>query len=368
MKMRLSYHKVQQVAALAILSLVISGFYGCGQIGPRSISMGRADYNEAINKTENEQMLMSIIIGRYGETFSLLSVSGVAANIRFAANAGAQVGIGPTENYLGNLVPLSGALVYEENPTITYSPVQGEQYFRQLMSPIPVDILVLFVRSGMASARVLILLANRINDMQNPDFLKTPAKGPDIRFERFAELNAELYQEGVLQWVEHPREDVPFAILISGYSPQYLEKVSEYLGLLGVPMPTDVSKDIVLPVYFGAKGRNADGVAVSTRSTVDLIQLLRAAIEVPQEHADKALTLNYPKAGLAGQGIRIHASKEKPDNAAVAVMYRGYWFYVAEDDARTKSFYMMVRTLWSVSIAAGADQRAAPVLTIPVSR
>lgn len=366
--MRPFHHRIHKLSILSILCLIIYGFSGCGTIGPKSISVGRSDYNEAINKTENEQMLMSIIIGRYGETFSLLSVSGVAANIRFAANAGVQVGIGPTENYLGNIVPLVGSFAYEENPTITYSPVQGEQYFRQLMSPIPLDILVLFVRSGMASSKALVLLANRINDMQNPDFLKTPTNAHDIRFERFAELNAELYQEGVLQWVEHPREDVPFAILISGYSHQYLEKVSEYLGLLGFPMPTDLSKDIVLPVYFGAKGRSADGVAVSTRSTVDLIHLLRAAIEVPQEHTDKALTLNYPKPGPAGQGIRIHASKERPDNAGVAVKYRGYWFYVAEDDLRTKAFYMMVRTLWSVSIAAGADQRAAPVLTIPVSR
>jgi hypothetical protein len=42
--------------------------------------MGRADYNEAINKTEDEQMLLSGVGGRYGETFSLLSVSGVAAS------------------------------------------------------------------------------------------------------------------------------------------------------------------------------------------------------------------------------------------------------------------------------------------------
>ena len=38
--------------------------------------MGRADYNEAINRTEDEQMLLSIVKGRYGETFSLLAVRG----------------------------------------------------------------------------------------------------------------------------------------------------------------------------------------------------------------------------------------------------------------------------------------------------
>ena len=110
--------------------------------------MGRADYNEAINKTEDEQMLLSIVKGRYGETFSLLAVNGVAANVRFRTNAGVEAGFGPSENFDGNLVPFSGGLAYEENPTITYAPVQGEQYLRQLMSPIPLDILVLIVRTG----------------------------------------------------------------------------------------------------------------------------------------------------------------------------------------------------------------------------
>jgi hypothetical protein len=330
--------------------------------------MGRADYNEAINRTEDEQMLMSIVKGRYGETFSLLTVTGVAANVRFAANAGAQAGVGPNENYLGNLVPLNGGVAYEENPTITYSPVQGEEYLRQLMSPVPLDILVLFIRNELAPGNALVLLANRINDLQNPGFLSRKAAGPDVRFRRFAELNRELVQEGVVQWVADPREDVPFAILIRRYAPEYLSRVREYLDLLGLPMASDVSEDIVLPVYFGVKGRDTNGVDISTRSTVDLIQLLRSAIAVPREHLDQRLTVEYSRPGLAGEGIRIYSSLDKPDNASVAIMYHGYWFYIAENDGRTKGFYMMVRTLWSVTIAAGANQKAAPVLTIPVSR
>ena len=368
MKMRLFCHKDRRVLTLTTLCLIMFVLSGCAVVGPRSISMGRADYNEAINKTEDEQMLLSIVKGRYGETFSLLAVSGVAANVRFRANAGVEVGIGPNENYLGNLVPFSGGLAYEENPTITYAPVQGEQYLRQLLSPIPLNLLVLIIRTGTNPANYLTLLANRINDMRNPDFLEAPSAEPDLRFQRFVELNKELDQAGVIQWVEDPRKDVPFDILITGYAPAYSEKVREYLTLLGLPMPTDESKDIVLPVYFAVKGRELDGIAISTRSTFDLIEILRAAIEIPQEHADAGLAINYPTPGLAGKNIRIHASKDKPKRAAVAVKHRGYWFYIDDTDMHTKLFYVMVRTLWSVSIAAGSDQSAAPVLTIPVSR
>jgi hypothetical protein len=330
--------------------------------------MGRGDYNEAINKTEDEQLLLSIVKGRYGETFSLLAVSGVAANVRFRTNANAEVGMGPEKYYLGNLVPFSGGLAYEENPTITYTPVQGEQYLRQLLSPLPLDLLVLIIRSGTNPAATLTLLTNRINDMRNPDFLDGPNAKADPRFERFVELGEELDQAGVIQFVEDPREDVPFDILITSYAPTSSEKVREFLGLLGLPMPRDESKDIVLPVYFAVKGRDLDGIAISTRSTFDLIEILRAAIEIPKEHTDARLAIRYPKRGLAGENLRIHTSKDKPMRAAVAVRHRGYWFYIHESDMRTKLYYLMIRNLWSVSIAAASDQRAAPVLTIPVSR
>ena len=278
MNMRIYGHKDLRVLMLTALCFAVFSLSACAVVGPRSISMGRADYNEAINRTEDEQMLLSIVKGRYGETFSLLAVSGVAANVRFRGNASVEVGFGPTSNYEGNLVPFSGGLVYEENPTITYIPVQGEQYLRQLLSPLPLNLLVLIVRSGTNQAATLTLLTNRINDMRNPDFLDGPNTKADPRFKRFVELNEELDEADVIQLVEDPRKDIPFDILIQSYAPSYSEEVREYLSLLGLPMPTDESKDIVLPIYFAVKGQDLDGIAISTRSTFDLIEILRAAI------------------------------------------------------------------------------------------
>jgi len=123
-------YKDRWILILSTLLLVMYTFSGCAGVGPRTLSHGRVDYNETINKTEDEQMLLSIVKGRYGETFSLLKVSGVAANVRFGARAGIDIGFGPSANYAGNLVPFSGLLTYEENPTITYAPVQGDMYFR----------------------------------------------------------------------------------------------------------------------------------------------------------------------------------------------------------------------------------------------
>ena len=367
-KMRFCCYKDQRILTLAILCLVLCTLSGCAVVGPRSISMGRATYNEAINVTADEQILLAIVKGCYGETFSLLAVSSVAANVSFRVNAGAEVGIGSQENYAGNLVPFSGGVAYEENPTISYVPVQGENYLHQLLSPIPIRTLLLFLRSAVDKAQYSIVLMDRINDMQNPDFLDSPFAKTDLLFQSFVELHSELDKAGVIHWVENPKKENTFNILITKYAPAYSEKVREYLRLLGFPMPTDQSEDIVLPVNLAIKGREVDGIAISTRSTNDLIEILRAAVEIPQEQVSAGLAYKYPPPGLAGKDLHIYASKDKPVQPAVAVKHRGYWFYIDDADMTTKLYFKLVRTMWSVAISSVADQRAAPILTIPVSR
>jgi hypothetical protein len=322
-------------------------------------------YNETINKTEDEQMLLAIVKSRYGETFSLLAVTGIAANVRFSTNATIQAGFGPKENYVGELTPFSGGMTYEENPTITYAPIQGEQYLRQLMSPIPLDLVVLLSRSGTHPARYYPLLINRINDLDNPEFLRIRPEKPKLQFQRFVELSDELEQAGILEIVEGPK-DHSFDILITDYSPTHMDMVREYLALLGISMSIDKSKEIVIPVYFAINKGNAKTIAISTRSTYDLIEILSAAIDIPAEHVEAGFARTYPEMGLAGKNLKIHASKDKPKQALVAVQHHDYWFYIDHSDMNTKQFYVIVRTLWSVSMAAASNDKVAPVLTIPV--
>ena len=368
MKMRLYGLKDRRVFSLTTLCLVLCVLSGCAMVGPRSISMGRADYNEAINRTEDEQLLLSIVKGRYGETSSLLAVSGVAANVRFRTSAGVEAGFGPKESYAGNLVPFTGGLAYEENPTITYAPVQGEKYLRQVLSPIPLDMLLMAVRAMTSGGNLFTLLVNRINDLRNPNFLDAPTAEPDPRFMRFVELFKELRKAGVLDLVGDPRKEIEFNVVIRGHAPQYSQKVREFIALLDLPMPADESKDLVIPAYFAVKTKKFWGIAITTRSTLDLIEILRASVEVPQEHAHAGLAINYPPMGLPGQGISIISSTEKPKNMSLAVKYRGYWFYIDETDQGTKAFFRTLRSFWSISIATAADKSAAPVLTIPVGQ
>jgi len=337
--MRILGQPNRRIPVLLLLFFLMLAVSGCTTVGPTSISMGRADYNKAINKTENEQMLLSIVKGRYGETSTLLAVSGVAANVRFSTNAAVNAGFGPDVNYTGNLVPFSGGLAYEENPTITYAPVHGEQYIRQLMSPIPLTILLLTVRNMDDSDHLFTLLVKRINDLRNPDFLYEQAAGADKRFMRFVELFTEFRKAGLLEFVKDPQVGAEFDVLISNYEPGYSKEVVEFLSLLDLPMQKENTDHIVIPAYFAINTRKNWGMGITTRSTLDLIEILRAAVEVPQEHTAEGLAINYPPTGLAGQGVRIISAKQKPKRMMVGIKYEGYWFYIDKTDQNTKSVF-----------------------------
>ena len=145
--MRQVQRQYGRIIIVTAFCLTLGLLAGCAGVGPHNISKGRADYNEAINTTEDEQMLLAIVKGRYGESNTLLAVSSITANVRFTSSASINAGFGPEENYSGNLVPFSGGLAYEENPTISYSPINSEKYIRQIMTPIPPDIFLLTLRT-----------------------------------------------------------------------------------------------------------------------------------------------------------------------------------------------------------------------------
>lgn len=339
---------------------------GCTMVGPQSISSGRLNYAEAIDATENQQMLLAIVKGRYAETSSLLAVTGVAANIRFRVDAGVEGGFEATGIPGDDL--LTASVAYEENPTITYTPVQSERYVQQLLSPLPLDILIRSLRSVTNKRHLFTLLVSQVNALRNPDFLETPSGEADSRFIRFIELFSELHRADIVDIFRSAEMENGFEVLISDYLPQYYPAVVELLDMLDLPVPEDLERDIVIPIHFGVLRDNSWGLGITTRSTFDLVEIMRAAIVVPEEHLQAGLTIEYPPIGLPGKGIRIKSSKSKPEGNSSAIYYKGYWFFISATDLTTKATFNMLRTMWSITIASSTDESQAPVLTIPVGR
>ncbi|MHC4077598.1 MAG: hypothetical protein ACYST0_04045, partial [Planctomycetota bacterium] len=320
-------------AVLSFTGLLITG---CGIVGSSVIRNARAVYNEAMVATNNEQVLNMIVRMRYQEPAGLLAVASITANVRVQTSVGAQFGIGPDSNFSGNLVPLSAGALYEENPTISYTPVHGEKYLTQLLSPLPLDFVVLLLSALGDSPATIELLIKEINGIRNPGFLTDPAAKPDPRFGEIAKLLASLHRHGSLTWSQQPGEKPTFVLFLRGSGEHYIKEVTRLHELLSLEKPRSLDEALTLRVLHAVGTPEGSVLELRPRSVYDLFQVAAAAVDVPGEHLESGLAPPLPPSGPAVAHIRIPRSKSPPNDAMVAIKHHGWWYSIAATDGRSK--------------------------------
>jgi hypothetical protein len=113
-------------------------------------------------------------------------------------------------------------------------------------------------------------------------------------------------------------------------------------------------------------------LVLTTRSVLGVLILASKGVEVPPKHVEHGLaTLPVDEHGqpfdwslVTGDLIQVHYSKTKPLHAFVAVKYRGYWFYIDDDDPVSKSNFALVLEVFALELAGGIVP--GPVVTVPV--
>jgi hypothetical protein len=318
-----------------------------------------------INRTEDEQILNMLVRLRYDETFGMLSVASVTANIRFSAQAATNIGIGDSEDYAGALVPLSAGIAYEENPTISYVPLSGEDFMRRMLAPVSVNSWVLLGGTAKHPGHVLTLAVHRINGLRNSLPGDEP---PSSEFARLVDLYDQLRRAGVLDIAQIPADAGERAYFwdIHDYEDTQRDNVRELLDLLGIEAKLDGAV-ILLPIRE-AVGGSTDAVHVQTRSAWDVLRVFGAGIEVPSSHL--AAGIVSPVAWAvppAERFITIRSSEKRPDDATVRIRFRDRWFYVDATDTESKRAFMFLRTFVGIRLADPGAVQQAPVLTVPVN-
>ncbi|MBW2281529.1 MAG: hypothetical protein JRG82_12375 [Deltaproteobacteria bacterium] len=318
-----------------------------------------------INRTEDQQILNVLVRQRYDETFGMLAVASVTANMRFSARTGTEIGIGPSEDYEGNLVPFSAGLSYEENPTISYVPLTGEKFTRMMLSPISLEEWHLLAAAAKHPGQVMAVAVRRVNGLRNPLPGEAPSS-PD--FARFVELYDQLRRASVLDVVqasEAESEDGAFWA-VHDYEGAHGDSVREMFDLLGLEVEANGST-IVLPIR-AAIGSSGSAVHVEGRSAFDVLQAFGVGIEIPAAHSDAGVVapLTWPVSERE-RIITIRSSKEAPSDSTVQIGFRDRWFYIDATDTNSKRAFGWLRTLIGLRLSTAGVSQQAPVLTVPVN-
>ena len=357
-------HAISALFSALSLGTLLSG---CTVVGPDAIRSGRMAYNEAITETNNQQMLMVMVHNRYEEANHLLTVASVTANVRVSGSAQIEAGFGDADNYDGNLVPFSGGFVYEENPTISYTPVTGEAYLGQIMSPLPLPVVARITRSLPRPEFAYSMLISSVNGIHNPAFLYEGQRD-DPRFDRLVALMTGLTQRHCLHWVRRGNDPEASDLLIEARG-SCAPAVDELLALLGLSEQGREGTRVQIPVTLSEEAASPGGMTFSTRSIWELVEIMSAAVQVPMADEHSGMVSTLPEPGRPGRRLRIGYAESRPDTAYVAVEHRDSWFYIDQADLESKRYFKLLESLWTAAMAKALGVNAnTPVLTVPVSR
>ncbi len=347
---------------------------GCATgIGPSLIRSENLDYNQQIVRSLDEQLLLNLVRTRYVDTPLFLEMGNVVVqySLEGRGNIGADPIIsGPRST---QRLPVGAGFTYAERPTITYTPLQGEQFARRLLSPIPAETIVLLSQSGWPIDLLLMVCVQRINGVENavesaglapsdhPRFEVFENVARKLRtFQRMGELSLSL--EMATNGGGHRIRLFPRAITNNAVIPDafYIRDA------LKMDMER---KDFLL--RNGGHAQGPDEIAIDARSLAAVMGFMAKGIEVPPAHAAAGFVPMLR--GIDGQAVpflepalryfHIRQSASRPSQAAVKIFHRDHWFYLEENDVQSRVAFALLHTLFSLQTATGNGRQ--PLLTIP---
>ena len=126
---------------------------GCAQLGPDLVQAGRNDYNKVLAQTEEEETLLNLVRLRYADHAVMLDVSSVSTSFTWNQRASAEA-FRYEKSSSNSRVGVRGTLDYTERPSITYTPLGGADFVRNVLTPVELDSLLLLSWSGWSIERL----------------------------------------------------------------------------------------------------------------------------------------------------------------------------------------------------------------------
>lgn len=365
-----SQEELCSVFSLCLFLFLSFGFGGCAAVGPKAIEAGRFNYNEAVIGTWNEQLLLNLVRLKYRDTPYFLEISSVSTQYNLGAVAGAGTQIdtdGRAESYLTANLGAS----YEERPTITYSPLQGEKFAKQIMSSVPLETLLLLANSGWSIDRIMRSCIQQMNDTPNAPSAAGPTPEREPRYLEFQHLSRTLRKmqlEALIKVGPKTIEGKRVVVLRIRPDASSHPLVQELRKILKLDKGRTEYRLTTNPLQ-----RRPGEINLLTRSLIGVMFYLSQAVEVPEDDIQlgrvtrtlsKSTEEPFDWSKLTENLIRIHSSDKRPENSFVKVRYRGSWFFIEDTDLTSKSTFMLLAQLFSLQ--AGDIKMIEPTLTLPI--
>ncbi len=109
---------------ITILTIILCiAMSACSRLGHKLVPLDNFNYNKAIARSSNEQMLLNLVRLRYHEVPMFLAVGSVLTQYSYERSINGGILIGkPTAGAADEFIDANVLMRYSEQPTITYTP------------------------------------------------------------------------------------------------------------------------------------------------------------------------------------------------------------------------------------------------------
>jgi hypothetical protein len=328
----------------------------CAHVPPSNVTRDRFDYAEAVAQSWKRQTLMNVVHLRYADAPVFLDVTSLINTYTRVNNVNASAGLhGDSDD---NVLSAGASAGWSNSPTVTYQPVTGDKFAKQLLRPISPASLLQMMEAGWPAKLIFPIAVRTVNGLRG----QVLGRSADPEFVQLVETLDRIQQSDGLGFrVSSAKPGENVLLVLSREEREAVrdeqETVRKLLGL-----ETGLKE---VEVGFGSVQRTRSEVAMVTRSMVEIMLELSAGIDLPPGHAEegRVLPLGLPDAGRSvTPQIHIRSGTVAPGDAYAAIRYKGYAFWIDDRDIRSKRLFSFLMLLFS--LAESGQPSAAPLVTI----
>ena len=349
----------------------------CSGIGPRSIRSDQTDYANAIGDAAKRQVLLNIVKIRYNDYPTFVSVSQLVAGYQMQGQATLAATL---DNFsfnnvsVGNEANLTLQGTFSDNPTVTYSPLMGADFAQTLLTPLAPPDLVGLLLAGVPLRLAFGVGLHSIGSYHNeiggslgaaradPEFVELIQKLDSLRHAGWLISTSDAgptARPGAKGAAATDDKSKPMLIAFDqrGDQPALVEDMRRVRELLHLD-----PKLKEYPLIFGiGPAETGSEIRIRTRSLIEILGDLASAIELPPDAGGDALPNGAVR--LFAPNVRVRSSILPPVGTFVSARYQDRWYYIPDDDERSKQLFTLVMLLFA--LAESGKPLSLPVLTIP---
>ena len=350
--------------AIGVFCLSALLLMACASVGPPTIARDRFDYVASISDSWKRQMLLNLLKVRYTDAPVFMDISSVINSYSLEGDIALGGQLTPTGRAGDTFASLGVTGKYADKPTISYQPLAGDKFARNLMAPIPVTGVLLLVQSGYPADMVFRICVNTINGLENSYGGPGNPRAGSPKFRELMTALRESQAAGGSGMRLKPIKDTTITVmhLYPTTDNDIVAPNRKVRALLGL----DASAQ-EFNVVYGSYPENDKEIAIQTRSILPVMIDFGSYIDVPE--TDLAEGRVY-KPQRTPEQIRlfpplfnIRNGPLAPDDAFVSIRYRNQVFWIDDRDQQSKSMFNSLLLLFSLT-ETGQSQ-AAPLVTIP---